>query len=350
MGFLCICRSILTIFISLKQSIKSEIELKVKKFEDLKLKFASLKLESPEEDSDTSKMPNYLMQKMEDLMKKWSEFDLATITASTANTTTTAAVQDVQDVQDVQTVPNVPVVSSPISPISPTVPTSTSQTRFETPVSPPEEDISKPLEVMVTMREKSNGVHKLNGSSSGVFNKKTQSSESLKTTTMVTPIEIESSDAISERGDGVIGNGHELNIIKLDGVSGGDQRVVIEPGVAGTNGMGVSDERRSSKVFTFSGELVLGGEEGEKLNLEDRDNLEVISNDLFDWLLWIDHTLETQLVVVGDLDQIEQLVKKYESILNEMSKRQVQLDKLIEVAAGIDETNINERRKLKPPI
>ncbi len=43
-----------------------------------------------------------------------------------------------------------------------------------------------------------------------------------------------------------------------------------------------------------------------------RDDIDLISNDLFDWLLWIDHTLESQLVTVGDSDEINQAIQKYD--------------------------------------
>ena len=64
-----------------------------------------------------------------------------------------------------------------------------------------------------------------------------------------------------------------------------------------------------------------------------QDNVELISNDLFDWLLWIDHTLDSQVlkiklknflnklilffffhkaVTVGYLDEIQLLIQKYD--------------------------------------
>lgn len=187
--------------------------------------------------------------------------------------------------------------------------------------------------------------------SNGVF-KKTTSVESLKTTTIVTPIDLETND---EHGEHMRA---ELNIIKLENDAANilalDERTVESAGL-GSNGA----EKRSSKVFMFSSDLA----DGEKLNLDDRDNIEVVLNDLFDWLLWINHNLETQLVVVGDLDQIEQLIKKYDviffgspgfsclrlfglnidfvkSILGEMNKRQSQLDRLKELAVeGHEDTN-----------
>ena len=71
-----------------------------------------------------------------------------------------------------------------------------------------------------------------------------------------------------------------------------------------------------------------------------KDDIEVISNDLFDWLLWIDHTLESQVnlsrnhedfilffitdlilinikvVTIGDIDEIQQSILKYIVSLN----------------------------------
>lgn len=48
------------------------------------------------------------------------------------------------------------------------------------------------------------------------------------------------------------------------------------------------------------------------INLDETESVQLATNDLFDWLLWIDHTLETQHVVVDDLEQTEQLIKKYD--------------------------------------
>ena len=39
--------------------------------------------------------------------------------------------------------------------------------------------------------------------------------------------------------------------------------------------------------------------------------IESISNDLFDWLVWIDHTLQSQVITVGDLEEIQQAIHKY---------------------------------------
>jgi hypothetical protein len=39
--------------------------------------------------------------------------------------------------------------------------------------------------------------------------------------------------------------------------------------------------------------------------------IETLSNDLFDWLVWIDHTLQSQVITVGDLEEIQQAIHKY---------------------------------------
>lgn len=144
----------------------------------------------------------------------------------------------------------------------------------------------------------------------GTF-RKTTSSESLKTTTIVTPIELEANDESGERMRA------ELSIIKLESEAANiltlDARNAVSSAVGEeeTNGAG-EKEKRSSKVFMFSSELT----DVEQISADDREGLELVANDLFDWLLWIEHTLETQLVAVGDLDQIEQLIKKYDVISN----------------------------------
>lgn len=43
-----------------------------------------------------------------------------------------------------------------------------------------------------------------------------------------------------------------------------------------------------------------------------QNDMEIISNDLFDWLLWIDHNLQSQVVTVGDLEEIQQSIYKYQ--------------------------------------
>jgi hypothetical protein len=40
-------------------------------------------------------------------------------------------------------------------------------------------------------------------------------------------------------------------------------------------------------------------------------NVDLISNDLFDWLLWIDHTLQTHVITVGDFEETQQAINKY---------------------------------------
>jgi hypothetical protein len=47
-----------------------------------------------------------------------------------------------------------------------------------------------------------------------------------------------------------------------------------------------------------------------------QSEVEGISNDLFDWLMWIDHTLESQVVTVGDNDEIQQAIDKLNVIIS----------------------------------
>lgn len=139
------------------------------------------------------------------------------------------------------------------------------------------------------------------------FKTKTTSMESLKATTIVTPIDLERTT--KEEATTTI------NIMKLDEKPVEAKIVNVneeEAAAVETNGDGETQTRRSSKVFTFT-----SAEEADKLDTATTtpSDLEQATSDLFDWLLWIDHTLETQLVVVGDLEQCEQLVKKYNVII-----------------------------------
>lgn len=56
-----------------------------------------------------------------------------------------------------------------------------------------------------------------------------------------------------------------------------------------------------------------------------KDDIEIISNDLLDWLLWIEHTLQSQIVTVGDLNEIQQGIQKFQSILNEVTNKETHL-------------------------
>jgi hypothetical protein len=46
-----------------------------------------------------------------------------------------------------------------------------------------------------------------------------------------------------------------------------------------------------------------------------------IANDIFDWLLWIDHTLQSQLVTVGDIEEIQQSIQKYQVSYSKIASR-----------------------------
>jgi hypothetical protein len=56
-----------------------------------------------------------------------------------------------------------------------------------------------------------------------------------------------------------------------------------------------------------------------------KDDIEIISNDLDDWLLWIEHTLQSQIITVGDLNENQQGIQKFQSILNEVANKEAQL-------------------------
>lgn len=204
-----------------------------------------------EKQSD-SRMPKFLMEKMENLIKKWTEIESA--------------------------VTNEPINESVVF------------------------DHEFKKEVMVNKEEEVDEKRKhsiealsnsINAENKDTFLKKTNSTDSIKSKTIVTPIELETNEENAEIRK-------ELNIIKLEN----DSNIVN----VNNEMCQKSESIRSSKVLTFS-----STDNGE-MNLEENEDLQLMSNDLFDWLLWIDHTLDSQIVVVGDLEEIKQSINKYEVI------------------------------------
>ena len=61
--------------------------------------------------------------------------------------------------------------------------------------------------------------------------------------------------------------------------------------------------------------LITVSDFNEQVPSQDKE-IELLSNDLFDWLVWIDHTLESQVVTVGDLEEIQQAIHKYNVSFN----------------------------------
>ncbi|CAF0734066.1 unnamed protein product [Brachionus calyciflorus] len=72
-------------------------------------------------------------------------------------------------------------------------------------------------------------------------------------------------------------------------------------------------------------------ENNEKLNMDSEVNqVDLFCNELQDWLLWINHNLNNQIVTFGNFDDIQQSIKKYSTILEEVDKRQLKLETLME--------------------
>lgn len=147
--------------------------------------------------------------------------------------------------------------------------------------------------------------------------RKTASIDSIKSKTIVTPIELEKleksnrDNTIEDEYDEDEDIAKQLNIIKLEN----------EPTVMDkqnfdhfTNLVSIDDKNKlnNDRVDSIESENNLSQNERSIISSKSsKDDIELISNDLFDWLLWIDHTLESQVITVGDLDEIQQSVNKY---------------------------------------
>ena len=153
--------------------------------------------------------------------------------------------------------------------------------------------------------------HNLTESSSRtVLFKKTPSIDSIKSKTIVTPFELEPNNV-----DDFNVISKDLNIIKLEtnetttltGLLNGDENM-------GKANAGLLDVTKSLLMSNHDLKSEQQQESHTVANGDDddsKDDIDLISNDLFDWLLWIDHTLESQLVTVGDLEEINQSIQKY---------------------------------------
>jgi hypothetical protein len=129
--------------------------------------------------------------------------------------------------------------------------------------------------------------------------KKTPSIDSIKSKTIVTPIELEPNNL-----DEFNNISKELNIIKLE---------------TDTN---IIQTTQSNRIDLVNSDMLditqcnsLNNNTNSLTSRNSEENINIISNDLFDWLLWIDHTLESQLVNVGDNEEMQQAILKY-SVIN----------------------------------
>jgi hypothetical protein len=139
--------------------------------------------------------------------------------------------------------------------------------------------------------------------------KKTPSIDSIKSKTIVTPFELEPNNV---EDFNVISK--DLNIIKLENETNltsllNDDSFERIDGSSKSNALldvtksvSFSDSIKTDQIINNSSSI------GD----DPKDDIDLISNDLFDWLLWIDHTLESQLVTVGDLEEINQGIQKFE--------------------------------------
>lgn len=125
--------------------------------------------------------------------------------------------------------------------------------------------------------------------------KKTPSIDSIKSKTIVTPIELEPNNM--DEFDNI---SKELNIIKLEA----DANIIQTTSSSRINLINndISDMAQSNFLNNNTNSLITSNP---------KENINIISDDLFDWLLWIDHTLESQIVTVGDHEEMQQAILKY---------------------------------------
>ncbi len=149
--------------------------------------------------------------------------------------------------------------------------------------------------------------------------KKTLSIDSIKNKTIVTPIDLEPT-ANDDQETQVLRN--QVNIIKLEDLN--DQHDLVSNGKAyksndaivsvylnGSNGKITKSDSLDAASYKYK---IKDGTSSEidriSIKLDDNDDVRLILNDLFDWLLWINHTLDSQIVVLGNLDEIQQSILK----------------------------------------
>jgi hypothetical protein len=128
-----------------------------------------------------------------------------------------------------------------------------------------------------------------------------ESIKSLSARTIVTPIELEPNDG----HEGL--RSREVNIIKLEDTDnvGGKAAGLLH----------ARDEHESISMLTGDLSTSRNKLNGAVSNGKDAsvgDDNEILLNDLFDWLLWIDHTLQTQVITVGNAEEIQQSISKYD--------------------------------------
>ena len=163
--------------------------------------------------------------------------------------------------------------------------------------------------------------------------RKTTSIDSIKSKTIVTPCELEPNNA--EEYEAIA---KELSIIKLTGTHMNNDMpnlasLLLNDDTHEANNRALlditksqvnydnnhaynnidNDEETNRELTIMSNTTTTTNTSNDKITTTtNRDDIDLISNDLFDWLLWIDHTLESQLVTVGDLDEINQAIQKYD--------------------------------------
>jgi hypothetical protein len=404
-------------FLNLK-SIKSALEAKKSNFNELKRVYTVLSKQSNNASSNiptsnlsgggsgsssstSIRMPNFIEQKMDNLVKRWNELESSNNTYNNDNTiddeSSRPRTLNLNQANQQATLPLSKSAGSTISSSSPSSPPRYSDDITPTPTTPlppPPPPPPKPtlsMELISTMtttvkqtttttetitthqeeeteveaneteeaqfaeeeEEEINNTKNIRSSSPipvsppPFVRLKTSSIDSIKSKTIVTPFELEPNNADEFE---VIAK--ELSIIKLTDDSSYNNNnnnnnnveertttqqiltnLLLNDDTNEANNRALLDITKSkvnnniTNNYCNDDEFSVQREEVEKRLVTDalttttttttstanhRDDIDLISNDLFDWLLWIDHTLESQLVTVGDLDEINQAIQKYD--------------------------------------
>jgi hypothetical protein len=115
--------------------------------------------------------------------------------------------------------------------------------------------------------------------------------DSIKSKTVITPIDLEPN--MDEQGS----LAKQMNVMKLG--SEEIKRNSEEDFKAAVQDYIPKDLRNQKEIYTI----------GDSNRLS---KIESISNDLYDWLTWIQHTMQSNVVTVGNVAEIQQLIQKYQ--------------------------------------
>lgn len=336
------------------KSLKAIINAKLNHFEALKSTYGSLNAKSD------AKMPKFLMDKMENLIKKWADLDFNMSSSGPTQTVASTAAAAAEKPSSANEQTDLTPTKEEIKPQPEVQDEEAAEEEEEDEMEEEEKELNEALENMIqdgmtdktTMQtvsilkernvilddgELSDGENRQQSSTppqSQISDmkhemammgfRKASSIDSIKSKTIVTPIDLETHDDDQIAAD----LRKELNIIKLENENIDanivsldestekfvDNRKVKEStSTQSLNKLAASSSAggANKKINGADSSSSTGVQSSSSYNLSEKEDIQLISNDLFDWLLWIDHTLETQLVTIGDMEQIQQSINKY---------------------------------------